>query len=215
MDIGAAGPIIGLIVAIPILLIGLSLSHVEPLPVDQGYYMEGNSLLYLLAKYAIFRRWLPGGGVDVIVSQVAFAGWAGLLVTSLNLIPAGQFDGGHVLYSLLGDRAKLFRWPIIITLAIMGLLVWPGWFLWVGLVFLFGQGHPGPLDSVTQLDRRRKVVAVVVLAIFVLTFMPVPLTYVFPSDAGGQSARGVLVLASVLTGLGWLGRSLLARRRNG
>jgi membrane-associated protease RseP (regulator of RpoE activity) len=215
LDIGAAGPIIGLIVAIPVLLIGLSLSHVEPLPVDQAYSMEGNSLLYLLAKYAIFRRWLPTGGLDVFISPVAFAGWAGLLVTSLNLIPAGQLDGGHVLYSLLGDRARLFTWPIIIALAALGLLAWPGWFLWAGLVFLFGQGHPGPLDSVTRLDLRRKVLAVAVLAIFVLTFTPIPLTLVFPSDVGGESVRGAMILVSVVAGLGLVGRGLHVRRRRG
>jgi membrane-associated protease RseP (regulator of RpoE activity) len=153
--------------------------------------------------------------VDVFISPVAFAGWAGLLVTSLNLIPAGQLDGGHVLYSLLGDRARLLTWPIIIALSLLGLLAWPGWFLWAGLVFLFGQGHPGPLDSVTKLDLRRKVVAVVVLAIFVLTFTPIPLTLVFPSDAGGESARGVMFLVSVVAGLGLVGRGLVGRRRRG
>ena len=215
LDIGAAGPIIGLIVAIPVLLIGLSLSHVEPLPVDQAYSMEGNSLLYLLAKYAIFRRWLPAEGVDVFISPVAFAGWAGLLVTSLNLIPAGQLDGGHVLYSLLGDRARLFTWPIIIALVALGLLAWPGWFLWAGLVFLFGQGHPGPLDSVTQLDLRRKVVAVAVLAIFVLTFTPIPLTLVFPGDAGGEVGEGRNDPGQRPGRPGLVGRGLLARRRHG
>lgn len=215
LDIGAAGPIIGLLVAIPVLFIGLSMSHVEPLPVDQAYSMEGNSLLYLLAKYAVFRQWLPTEGVDVFISPVAFAGWAGLLVTSLNLIPAGQLDGGHVLYSLLGDRARWLTWPVILALVLLGLLAWPGWFLWAGLVFLFGQRHPGPLDSITQLDLRRKVVAVGVLAIFVLTFTPVPLVLVFPSDAGGESARGLAVLAGILTGLGWLGRGWLWRRHRG
>lgn len=211
LDIGAAGPLIGLVVAVPVLLIGLSLSHVEPLPVDQAYSMEGNSLLYLLLKYAIFRQWLPGNGLDVFISPVAFAGWAGLLVTSFNLIPAGQLDGGHVLYSLMGQKAKRLTWPIILALVVLGFFVWSGWFLWAGLVFLFGQRHPGPLDTITQLDGKRKLVAVAVLAAFVLTFTPIPLTYYFPEAAEGTAQQGMLVLAAVLTSLGWLRRRLEAR----
>lgn len=213
LDIGAAGPLIGLMVAIPVLVLGLSLSHVEPLPLDQGYMMEGNSLLYALIKYAMFGRWLPGGGLDVFIHPVAFAGWAGLLVTSLNLIPAGQLDGGHVLYSLLGDRARRFTWPIIIALVFLGLLAWPGWFLWAGLVFLFGQGHPGPLDSITGLDTRRKIVAVAVLLVFVLTFTPVPITLVFPGVGEGTVMNSLVLLAAVLTGLPALGHLAGGRRR--
>ena len=214
LDIGAAGPLIGLVVAIPVLLVGLSLSYVQPLPVDQAYSMEGNSLLYLLLKYAIFRRWLPGNGLDVFISPVAFAGWAGLLVTSFNLIPAGQLDGGHVLYSLLGQKAQRITWAIILVLVLLGFFVWSGWFLWAGLVFLFGQRHPGPLDTITQLDAKRKVVAVAVLATFVLTFTPVPLTYYFPDAAEGMNQQGVIFLAAVLTGLGWLRRRLDAGHQN-
>jgi len=82
LDIGAAGPIVGLVVAVPVLLLGLSLSEVQPITTDQPYMLEGNSLLYLLLKYAVFGLWLPGGGLDVFIHPVAFAGWAGLLVTS-------------------------------------------------------------------------------------------------------------------------------------
>jgi membrane-associated protease RseP (regulator of RpoE activity) len=208
LDIGAAGPLTGLIVAIPVLILGLSLSHVQPLPVNQAYSMEGNSLLYLLLKYAMFRQWLPSGGVDVFIHPVAFAGWAGLLVTSLNLIPAGQLDGGHVLYSLLGDRARRLTWPIILALAVLGLVAWPGWFLWAGLVFLFGQRHPGPLDSITQLDTKRKVVAVLVLAVFLLTFTPIPLKYIIPESGSGVAVNQVVMLAAMLAFLGGLRRYL-------
>jgi membrane-associated protease RseP (regulator of RpoE activity) len=201
LDIGSAGPLVGLIVAIPVLIIGLSLSQVEPLPIDQVYSMEGNSLLYLLLKYIMFGRWLPADGVDVFIHPVAFAGWAGLLVTSLNLIPAGQLDGGHVLYSILGDRAQQLTWPIVIALAALGLLAWPGWFLWAGLVFLFGRGHPGPLDRVTRLDARRKIVAGFVLLAFILTFTPVPLTIVFPEAGQGMEGMARLGLPALAGGL--------------
>jgi membrane-associated protease RseP (regulator of RpoE activity) len=214
LDIGAAGPLIGLIVAIPVLLIGLSLSYVEPLPMDQAYSMEGNSLLYLLLKFAIFRRWLPSNGLDVFISPVAFAGWAGLLVTSFNLIPTGQLDGGHVLYSLLGEKARWLTWPIILVLILLGLTVWTGWFLWAGLVFLFGQRHPGPLDTITKLDGKRKLVAVAVLAAFVLTFTPIPLTYHFPDMGESAGQQDLMILAAALTGLGWLRRRLEARQRS-
>ena len=210
LDIGAAGPIVGLIVAIPILVLGLLLSEVRPITADQPYLLEGNSLLYLLLKYAVFGLWLPGNGLDVFIHPVAFAGWAGLLVTSLNLIPAGQLDGGHVLYSLLGNRAQRFTWPIIVALVALGTLVWPGWFMWAGLVFFFGQRHPGPLDNVTPLDARRKIVAVAVLLVFVLTFSPAPLTIVIPEGAQGSLVRQMVLLAGAWTGLGWL-----ARRRAG
>ncbi len=215
LDIGAAGPLIGLLVALPVLVVGLLLSQVEPLPLDQGYMMEGNSLLYALIKYLIFGRWLPGDGLDVFIHPVAFAGWAGLLVTSLNLIPAGQLDGGHVLYSLLGDRARRFTWPIIGALLLLGLLAWPGWFLWAGLVFLFGQGHPGPLDNITRLDTRRKIVAVAVLLVFVLTFTPVPITLVFPRTGEDAVMNPLLLLVPALTALGWLGRHLTTERHRG
>jgi hypothetical protein len=211
LDIGAAGPLVGLVVTIPILLLGLSLSNIAPFPVDRAYSMEGNSLLYLLLKYAVFQRWLPSGGVDVFIHPVAFAGWAGLLVTSLNLIPAGQLDGGHVLYSLLGERTQRLTWPIVFALAALGLLVWPGWFLWAGLVFLFGQRHPGPLDSITQLDLKRKAVAVAVLAVFVLTFTPIPLTYILPDTAEGTVMQGAVILAAMWAIVGWLRRRQTAR----
>jgi membrane-associated protease RseP (regulator of RpoE activity) len=210
LDIGAAGPVIGLIVAIPVLLIGLSLSEVRPVTTDQIYLLEGNSLLYLLLKYALFGQWLPSGGVDVTIHPVAFAGWAGILVTSLNLIPAGQLDGGHVLYSLLGETAQRFTFPIILTLGVLGIVLWPGWLLWAGLVYLFGRGHPAPLDQVTRLGRARKVLAVVVLFLFVLTFTPIPLTIVTPE--GFEPGEAILGLSLVLAAVHLVRRRLVATR---
>ena len=200
LDIGAAGPIAGLVVAIPVLIIGLYLSApLRQLSPDQVSGFEGNSILYVALKWLVFGRFLPeptftgdlphwlamlrfytigvfppGGGTDVFLNQVAWAGWAGLLVTSLNLIPAGQLDGGHALYVLLGRRARLFVPVIVAVLIVLGFF-WMGWFLWAGLVLLLGRTHAEPLDQITPLDPKRRAVAIALLIMFVLVFMPVPL----------------------------------------
>jgi membrane-associated protease RseP (regulator of RpoE activity) len=102
IDIGAAGPLAGLVVAIPVLLYGLHLSQVGP-PAPNAW-QEGNSLLYALLKWVVKGEWLPGGGRDVNLHPTAWAGWAGLLVTMLNLLPIGQLDGGHVATAYFGNR---------------------------------------------------------------------------------------------------------------
>lgn len=203
LDIGIAGPLAGLIVAIPVLLIGLSLSEVSRIPgilsAGQAFSLEGNSILYLLAKFFIHGQWLPTpasygnvspiiywlryvftglpspiGGMDVMLHPIAWAGWAGLLVTALNLIPAGQLDGGHVLYSLFGKNSR-FMVPVILAgLAILGFF-WQGWWLWVFLILFLGSSHAQPLDQITKLDTGRVALAVFGLIVFVLVFVPVPL----------------------------------------
>jgi membrane-associated protease RseP (regulator of RpoE activity) len=198
-DIGVAGPLAGIIVAIPVLFYGLSLSHLSVITPTQGFIEEeGNSLLYLLAKYFTFGKllpapaslhgmsigmyWLkyfftgqpiPNGATDVMISSIAFAGWAGLLVTALNLIPAGTLDGGHVVYSLFGDTAKKFFPYIWGALILLGIF-WNGWWLWALLLLWLGRVHAEPLDQITPLDSRRRIVAAIVIVIFILTFSPVP-----------------------------------------
>jgi Zn-dependent protease len=205
LDIGAAGPYAGLIVAIPVLIYGLATSdlHVLPSVLAQGQGFEGNSIFYLLTKFAVFGEWLPKpesyqgiaplfywlryfftgsplphGGLDVTLNQVAWAGWAGLLVTALNLIPAGQLDGGHMLYVLVGDKSRKLLPVILIALVLLG-FVWPSWWLWVLILLFLGRYHAEPLDQITPLDPRRRAVAAFGLVLFVLLFMPVPLLTVF------------------------------------
>lgn len=175
--IGAAGPLAGLAVGIPVLLYGLGLSQVSPLPAQGGYTMEGNSLLYAALKLLAFGRMLPSGGVDVLLHPVAFAGWAGLLVTSFNLIPAGQLDGGHIAYALLGVRARYLNWIVVSMLVVMGIW-WQGWLLWAALVFVFSRVGLRPLDDVSPLAPAEIVVAVCLLLLFIATFTPVPLRQV-------------------------------------
>lgn len=201
LDIGLAGPIAGLLVAIPVLIYGLSLSRVQALPNDlQGLQIEGNSILYLLAKYAVFQQWLPEpgnyaglspliywlryfftgspaptGGVDVMIHPVAWAAWVGLLVTALNLIPSGQLDGGHIIYTVFGRRVRAL-WPLILSVLLVMGFAWSGWWLWAGLVFIFGRMYADPLDQITTLNTGRKWLALAALVVFLLVFTPVPLS---------------------------------------
>jgi membrane-associated protease RseP (regulator of RpoE activity) len=198
LDIGIAGPLAGFVVAVPVVLYGLATSPVQALPPGQVSGFEGNSILYVFLKYAVFGKFLPqptltdglpywlfmlrfyllgvftpSGGSDVILNQVAWAGWAGLLVTGLNLIPAGQLDGGHALYTLIGRRARL-AWPVIlVVLGALGLF-WMGWWLWVALIFFLGRVHAEPLDQITELDPLRKVLAASALLLFLLVITPIP-----------------------------------------
>ena len=164
-------------IAVPVLLVGLSLSHIQALP-PRGYQMEGNSLLYAALKFLMFGRFLPSGGEDVFIHQLAFAGWAGLLVTGLNLMPAGQLDGGHIVYALLGARrARIVTWAMIAVMA--GLcFVWNGWILWLVLLLLFARLQDMPLDDITELTGGQKAWAALMMVLFVLVFVPAPLTQV-------------------------------------
>ena len=129
LDVGAAGPLVGLIFAIRILLIGLSTAQVGP--IVPGGDVEGNSLLYAFSKILIFGRFLPDGAQDVYLNQIALAGWTGLLVTALNLMPVGQLDGGHILYSLIGNTARKLYYPFLIGMAALTVFFSGAWLFWV------------------------------------------------------------------------------------
>jgi membrane-associated protease RseP (regulator of RpoE activity) len=182
-DIGVAGPLGGLIVAIPLLILGLSLSSVgPPPPQEEIIWQEGNSLLYLAIKYLMFGKILPSNGEDVWLHPVAFAAWAGLLVTMINLIPVGQLDGGHASYALLGRWAWRLGYVAIAAMMVWGGLLLIGgneaggfWLTWGFLNLLMNPRHPPPLNDATKLDGRRIALGLLVLAIFILTFMPAPL----------------------------------------
>lgn len=180
LDIGAAGPLAGLVVAIPLLLYGLATSELGSIPTGP-YLLEGNSILYVVMKLLVFGRILPGGGLDVSLNQVAWAGWVGLLVTSLNLIPVGQLDGGHVTYVLFGKKSRQFFWPVIIILGILVIFTQSfTWLIWIGLLYFFGRVHAEPLDDVTSLDSKRRFIAMLTFLLFFLTFAPIPLQFITP-----------------------------------
>ena len=199
LDVGAAGPLAGLAFAVPILFLGLGAARVGP--VMPGGVFEGDSLLYALAKTITFGRYLPAGGLDVYItsSQLAWAGWTGLLVSALNLVPIGQLDGGHIAYALLGERARWLYYPLIAVMAAL-VLVTNVWLLWALLLLLFGRVYATPLDMITPLDRPRRLVAVASLVILLLIFVPVPLSETSPEGAPrpGAAAQAVPAAAPAL-----------------
>ncbi len=195
VDIGASGPLAGLLVALPVLAYGLSQSPIE---VPRGHSVqEGQSLLYIALKRLVLGP-IPVDH-DVMLNAVAFAGWSGLFVTALNLLPVGQLDGGHVAYALFGPLqnriARIFHWSLLGVFAFNLLRflapVWRTgrwaeagqavsnsmfWLMWFGLLHLLarlgGKNHP-PTDP-GELSLGRKIVSVVTLILFVLLFMPTP-----------------------------------------
>jgi len=204
VDWAAAGPLAGLVVAIPVLIYGV---HVAPVAPAGPGLLEGNSLIYLGVKYLMKGQILPGNGVDIQLnhSPVAWGGWLGLLVTMINLMPIGQLDGGHVAFAFFGDRYErvsrgLHRLLVPLGLVVgvyvaqdlilraslgvalgLGLQAGFPWLLWGGMLQLFrrfsgGRYHPPVGDQ--PLSPRRRRLCVLMLVVFVLIFVPVPMRQV-------------------------------------
>jgi membrane-associated protease RseP (regulator of RpoE activity) len=172
IDIGAAGPLAGFVVAVGAIAIGLPLSQTVAHPDLSGGLQLGDNLMFLgLVK--LFGIPVPHGS-DLVLHPAAFAGWVGLFVTCLNLLPVGQLDGGHVAYAVWGDRHRLISRVVVVALLVAGAVGWKGWLLWGVLVFAMGTGHPPTLDRFRPLDRRRRLLGWLSVAVFVLTFTPNP-----------------------------------------
>jgi membrane-associated protease RseP (regulator of RpoE activity) len=173
-DIGVAGPLAGFIVAVAALIVGLELSTVVDRTATIGLQLGEPLLLKFLA-------WLVIGPIppesDVLLHPIGFAAWFGLFVTSLNLLPIGQLDGGHVAYALWGGRQRTMGMLSLPVLFILGYIGWPGWFLWAIMAGFWGLGHPPVMDPDTPLGPHRTVVGWIALAVFVLTFVPVPFSF--------------------------------------
>jgi len=174
LDVGAGGPLAGLVVTIPILVIGLQLSEVKVLdvPLQEGMTLGSSLILSFLTKVIIGN--LPDNH-QIILHPLGFAGWIGLLVTSLNLIPVGQLDGGHIAYAVFGRKTAVISKAVL--LGLLGLGIWGSrmWLMWALILFiLLGFRHPLPLDIDMPLDRKRKVLGLGMLILFVITFVPVP-----------------------------------------
>jgi hypothetical protein len=177
-DIGAAGPIAGFLTSIPVALAGLYLSaHSVALPatycgptifgVSYGNIVIGPSLFWNFLALFFPRSLLS-------LHPLALAGWVGIFVTSINLLPAGQLDGGHVFRALFGDRIRYVSYATVILLFVFGLF-YTGWLFFGILILLLGVRHPPPLNDVTPLDRRRLVVGALVVVVLVSGFVIQPL----------------------------------------
>jgi membrane-associated protease RseP (regulator of RpoE activity) len=180
-DIGVAGPLAGMAVALPVLLAGLALSseaavrtpalaHQIIVIAGTPFYL-GDTLLLDAA------RWIVGLSGPVVLHPLAVAGWVGLLVTALNLLPLAQFDGGHIAYAMNARAQRIGSRYVWLALLGLGML-WAGWWIWAALALLVGRGklgHPDVMSPARALDRRRMIVGWIAIAIFLLTFAPVPI----------------------------------------
>ncbi len=170
-DVGFAGPLAGFIVAIPVTIFGIATAEtVAQVSVDQipaGTTVFSSSLLIDVLIELV--RDIPSG-YTIDMNPVLFAGWVGLLITSINLLPAGQLDGGHIFRSVLGDKQKYVAWAVIF------LMVFTGWFFFVIIIlFMMGASHPPPLNDNTKLDNKRKMLFILAVLILVLCFIPFPM----------------------------------------
>ncbi|MDI6891043.1 MAG: site-2 protease family protein [Thermodesulfovibrionales bacterium] len=172
LDIGASGPIAGFIISVMVSIIGLSLSKVVPIQETKGAISLGDSLLFSILSSLIL-DYQPGSQ-DILLHPVAFTGWIGLFVTSINLIPIGQLDGGHIAYALFGEKYNLISNIFIPIMLLLGLLLWEGWAIWAVLLLILGLRHPPIQYPEVPLDRKRRFIGWITLAIFALTFIPVP-----------------------------------------
>ncbi len=175
-DVGAAGPWAGFLLAIPAVLYGLSISDVQPLaPHAGGGVILGESLVFgALTRLALG---VSPADVNISLHPIALAGWFGFFVTFLNLLPVGQLDGGHVVYALFGRRHRWVARAGLAAVIVLAFLGWGGWVIWAVLLTILGLDHPPTIDE-TPLDPVRRVAAWLTIALFVATFMPVPIEVV-------------------------------------
>jgi len=179
MDIGVAGPLVGFVMTILVTIAGLYLTefyHIPPSADTGGLIFLGTPIFFDILSAAM------GYSSNWLLHPTAFAGWVGFLVTSLNLLPAGQLDGGHVARAFLGERARYAGWAAIIVLVLLSLFSgYPGWIVFILLILFLGLYHPPPLNDLAKLDLRTKALGFMAVVVLFGAFIPVPLTQVPPT----------------------------------
>jgi membrane-associated protease RseP (regulator of RpoE activity) len=176
IDIGATGPLVGFILSLIASIIGLKMSKVVPLTTQgDDFLMLGDSILFSLLVKVILGE--VSASYDVLLSPVAFAGWIGLFVTSMNLIPVGQLDGGHIAYALFGRYHFYISRVFIFIIVLLGIFYWHGWLVWAALLLFLGLNHPPILVWEYRLSLIRKIVGALSFVLFILTFVPAPFKF--------------------------------------
>jgi membrane-associated protease RseP (regulator of RpoE activity) len=174
LEVAIAGPLAGFILAVPLLIVGLWLSEVQRLPPAGEYLTLGDSLLTRLVSLARFGRAYPADGYDIVLHPIGLGAWIGLLITAINLIPAGQLDGGHIAYALLGSRARYLSYGMVAVMLALSLIA-TTWLLWAVLLFFFGRHHPPPLNEAVRLQPHHYALVVAAVLVLTLTFVPRPI----------------------------------------
>lgn len=172
-DVGIAGPIAGFVVAVPALIMSLPFSKVTPMKPGFSYFLFGESLMFKFVT-RLFGLHFPAG-MDINYHPVAFAALVGFFATALNLLPVGQLDGGHIVYALFGRRHRLVSKVFVFGAIPLLMFFWTAWVMWAVIPLALGINHPPTLDDESPLGTKRKVVAVLGLVIFLLSFSPTPI----------------------------------------
>jgi Zn-dependent protease len=173
-DVGANGPLVSFFLSVPALFVGLMLSRLVPSLPRESSILFGEPLLLKLFVRVIFGK--VAENQDLILHPLAVAGWVGLLVTFFNLFPVGQLDGGHIFYAAFGEKTRRVSLEIIIFLVVLGIFYWAGWLIWALLIYLLGVKHPALLGDSQKLSWKRKITGIVLLLIFIFSFIPAPVT---------------------------------------
>ena len=172
-DIAAAGPIAGLVVALPVTLAGIALSKLQLVAsISQGIQL-GEPLIFQVMSWWVFGP-IPEG-YDLVTHPMAFAGWVGMFVTALNLLPIGQLDGGHIVHSVFGRKSHYVSGAMFLGLAAVTLSGNYTYMIFLVLLWFMGVKHPPTINDAVPLDKRRRRIAAVMLVLFILCFTPTPI----------------------------------------
>lgn len=176
MEMGAAGPLAGVVLAIPFLVWGMAHPRFIPEPISMGGMINLGSSLLIYAIDKLVSP-IPPDGMISIMHPVAFAGWVGLLVTMLNLMPISQFDGGHILYALFGKIQHKLAYLFIALLVALS-FYWMGWLIWIVFGFILKPSHPPTVLDDIPLERKHKIMGYLCILLFIICFMPVPISII-------------------------------------